>query len=84
MRNLSNNASKRDMVIKKGGRKSYGESCVRSKSYRKKISEEQLDILGLKETVDGLAKANGVRWYGHELRRDDDDDSVLRVALSLE
>ena len=27
-------------------------------------------------------KANGVRWYGHVLRRD--DDSVLRVALNLE
>ena len=25
---------------------------------------------------------NGVRWYGHVLRRD--DDSVLKVALNLE
>ena len=39
-------------------------------------------ILGLKETIDRLATANGVRWYGHVLRRD--DDSVLRVALNLE
>ena len=36
----------------------------------------------LKETIDRLATANGVRWYGHVLRRD--DDSVLRVALNLE
>ena len=36
----------------------------------------------LKETTDRLAKVNGVRWYGHVLRRD--DDSVLRVALNLE
>ena len=41
-----------------------------------------MDMLGLKETEDRLATANGVRWYGHVLRRD--DDSVLRIALDLE
>ena len=39
-------------------------------------------MLGLKENIDQLATANGVSWYGHVLRRD--DDSVLRVALNLE
>ena len=39
-------------------------------------TEEQMDMLGLKETIDQLATASGVRWYGHERRRD--DDSVLR------
>ena len=32
--------------------------------------------------TDRLARVNGVRLYGHVLRRD--DDSVLRVALNLE
>ena len=48
----------------------------------RKTNEEQMDMLGLKETIDRLATANGVRWYGHVLRRD--DNSVLRVALNLE
>ena len=48
----------------------------------RKTSEEQMDMLGLKETIDQLATANGVRWCEHVLRRD--DDSVLRVALNLE
>ena len=48
----------------------------------RKITDKQMDMLGLKETIDRLATANGVRWYGHVLRRD--DDSVLRVALDLE
>ena len=48
----------------------------------RKTTEEQMDILGLKETINQLATANGVRWYGHVLRRD--DDSVFRVALDLE
>ena len=47
----------------------------------RQTTEEQMDMLGLKETIDRLATANGVRWYGHVLRRD--DDSVLRVALNL-
>ena len=47
----------------------------------RKTSEEQMDMLGLKETIDWLATANGVRWYGQVLRRN--DDSVLRVALDL-
>ena len=48
----------------------------------RKRTEEQMDMLGLKETIDRLATANGVRWYGNVLRRD--DDSVLRVILNLE
>ena len=39
-------------------------------------------MLGSKEIVDRLATANGIRWYGHVLNRN--DDSVLRFALNLE
>ena len=38
--------------------------------------------LRLKETVVQMAKANGVRWYGHVLRRD--VGHVLRKALEFE
>ena len=48
----------------------------------RKTNEEQIDMLGLKETTDQLATASGVRWYRHVLWRD--DNSVLRVALNLE
>ena len=48
----------------------------------RKMTEEQMDMLGLKETIDRLATANEVRWYGHVLRRD--DNSVSRVAMDLE
>ena len=48
----------------------------------RKTTEEQVDMLGLKKTIDRLATANEVRWYGHVLRRD--DNSVLRVLLNLE
>ena len=41
------------------------------KLMEKKRPEEQMEMLVLKETVLQKAKANGVRWYGHVLRRDD-------------
>ena len=41
-----------------------------------------MSVLGLKDTLDGLARASGVRWYGHVLRRDNGD--VLRIALDFE
>ena len=41
-----------------------------------------MEMLGLKETVVQMAKANGVRWYRHVLRRD--DGHVLRKALEFE
>ena len=48
----------------------------------RKTTEEQMDVLGLRKTIDQIVRANGFRWYGHVLRRD--DDSALRVALDLE
>ena len=41
-----------------------------------------MSLLGLKDTLDGLARVSGVRWYGHVLRRDNGD--VLRRALDFE
>ena len=41
-----------------------------------------MDVQWFKETIERLATANGVRWYEHALRRD--DNSVLRVAMDLE
>ena len=41
-----------------------------------------MNMLGLRETADKLAKANGVRWYRLVRRRQEDD--VLRNALTFE
>ena len=40
-----------------------------------------MSMLGLSETIDQLAMANSVRWYGHVLRRE--DGHVLRRALDF-
>ena len=52
------------------------------KAVDRKTAQKQMNMFELKENVDGLATANGVRWYGNVLRKD--DDSVLRVAPDFE
>ena len=37
-------------------------------------------MLGLEETIDQLAKANGVRWHGHVLRK---VNNIVGIALYL-
>ena len=41
-----------------------------------------MSLLCLKNTLDGLARAGEVRWYGYVLSRDNGD--VLRRALDFE
>ena len=48
----------------------------------KKRTENLMEMLGWKERAVQMAKANGVGWYGHVLRRD--DRHVLRKALEFE
>ena len=48
----------------------------------RKHMEELMEMLGLNETLDRMAKANGARWYGHVIRRD--DDNILKKAMMLE
>ena len=35
----------------------------------KKNTEQLMDMLGLNKAADNLGRANGVKWYGHVLRR---------------
>ena len=44
--------------------------------------EDLMEMLGLKKTVVQMAKANGVRWYRHVLRRE--ELHVLRKSLEFE
>ena len=57
-------------------------AMCRTKLMEKKRTEDLMEMLGLKETLVQMAKVNGVRWYGHVLRRD--DEHVLRKVLDFE
>ena len=47
----------------------------------KKSTKDLMQMLDLNATIDQLAKANGVRWYGYVLRKD--KNNFLRTALAL-
>ena len=54
-------------------------SMCKVKLVDRKSTEE---LMGLKKTLDRMAKANEVRWYGHVIRRE--DDNILKKALMME
>ena len=37
--------------------------------------------MGLKKTLDRMAKANEVRWHGHVIKRD--DDNILQKTMMM-
>ena len=46
-----------------------------------KSTKDLIQMLDFGETEDQLAKANGVRWHGHALKKD--ENSFMRSALSF-
>ena len=47
----------------------------------RKNTEDMINMLGLNQTIDEMAKENGVRWLGHVMRKEDGD--VERNALEF-
>ena len=71
-----------EMEILRRTEKTMVRAMCGAKLMEKKRTEDLMELLGLKETDVQMAKANGVSWYGHVLRRD--DGHVLRKALEFE
>ena len=72
-------------------------AMVRSMCKVKLVDRKNIEkLIGLKETLDRMAKVNEVRWYGHDrmakvnevrwyghvIRRD--DDNILKKATMIE
>ena len=70
------------MVILRRTERAMVRSMCGVKLVDRKNTEELMKMLGLKKTLDKMAKANGVRWYGHLVRRD--DESILKKAMMFE
>ena len=70
-----------EMAILRKTERAIVRAMCGAKLMEKKRSGDLMEMLGLKEMVVKMAKANRVRWYGHVLRRD--DGHVLRKALEF-
>ena len=64
--------------------KSNGKDNVWSENDNRKNTNKLMDRLELDETMNKIAKANGVRWYGHVLRRENDDVSQKALEFKLD
>ena len=71
-----------EMAILRRTEKAMMKATCGVKIIEKRRSQELLSLQGIKDTLDGLARESGVRWYGHVLRRDNGD--VLRRALDFD
>ena len=71
-----------EMAILKRTERAMMRSMCGVKLVDRKKMEKLMEMLSLKETFDRIAKANGVRWYEHVIRRD--DDNILKKAMMLE
>ena len=71
-----------EMVILRRTERAMVRSMCGVKLVDRKNTEEQMKMLGLKEILDKMAKANGVRWYGHVVRKY--DESILKKAMMFE
>ena len=46
-------------------------------------SEELMDMLGIKESLDRMAKASSIRWYGHGLGKEDENVTVKALKFEV-
>ena len=70
------------MVILRRTKRAMVRSMCVVKLVDGKNTEDLMQMLGLKETSDKITQANGVRWYGHVVRRD--EESILKEAMMLQ
>ena len=68
-----------EVAILRKAKRSIVRAICSVKLVDKRNTEELMDMLGLKKAADKLARANGMRWYGHVLRRPEED--VLMKAM---
>ena len=71
-----------EMIISRRTERAAVRSMCGVKLEDRKNAEDLMKMLGLKETLDKMAQANGVRWYGHAVRRD--EESILKKAMMLQ
>ena len=73
---------KKEMAILRRTERAMIRAMCGVKLLDRRNSEELMDMLGIKECLDKMAKASNMRWYGHVLRKE--DENVMVKALNFE
>ena len=72
---------RKEMAILRAEKAMIRAMC-RVKLLDRKNSEELMGMLGIKESLDRMDKASSIRWYGHVLRKE--NENVIVKALKCE
>ena len=72
----------KDMAILRRTERAMIRTMCGVKLLDQRNSEELIDMLSIKESLDRMAKASSMRWYGHVLRKE--DENVIAKALNFE
>ena len=70
-----------EMIILRRTERAMVRSMCGVKLVHRKNTEDLMKMLGLKKTLDKMAQANGVRWYEHVVKRN--EESILKKAMML-
>ena len=73
---------KSEMAVLRRTERAMVRSMCGVKLVDRKNTDKLMEMLGLKKTLDRMAKMNGVRWYGHVIRRE--DDNILKKVMMME
>ena len=74
--------SEKEMAILRRTERAMIRAMCGVKLLDRRNSEELMDMLGIKESLDRMAKASSMRWYGHVLKKE--DKNVIVKALKFE
>ena len=72
----------KDMAILRRTERAMIRAMCGVKLLDRRNSEELMDMLVIKESLDRMAKASSIRWYGHVFRKE--DENVIVKALKFE
>ena len=72
----------KEMAILRRTKRAMIQAMCGVKILDQRNSEELMDMLGIKESLDRMAKASSIRWYGQVLRKE--DENVIVKALKFE
>ena len=72
----------KEMVILRRKERATIRAMCGVKLLDRRNSEELMDMLGIKKSLDRMAKPSSMRWYGHVSRKE--DENAIVTALKLE
>ena len=80
---VKHGASEEEMAILKRIERAMIRAMCGVKLLDRRNSEELMDMLDIKESLDKMANASSMRWYGHALRKEDENKTAKALKFKV-